>query len=116
MASRFLFDGASGSECARIAAAFKQAGLPVEQVGSRTFWQYPSHHSGQSYGTPVRLGKFELNFISIYYDGKGVWLDLAGAKCIESNWDAQEMWNLLRYRVREGSSNLTTGLPGPYKR
>jgi hypothetical protein len=90
---RLVADGTNRNHAQAVADGFQSAGLQLVQCGSRSLWEYPSGGSGQ--GTPVDVGRFRFTYVSVYWDGVGVHVSMAGPSLPNTSWGCSELLGAL---------------------
>jgi len=101
--TKVIYEGASGHAAEQLAKAL---GPDLVQVGSRRLWEYPK--GGHSGGSPRLFGGVSLSFVSVYYDGAGVFLSMAGAGAPTSRDAMSAMTQSLGINVRCDSVEMVS--------
>ncbi|MEM9189087.1 MAG: hypothetical protein AAGF12_07915 [Myxococcota bacterium] len=99
--TKILFDNASRTFAEHLAECL-ETHVPLAQVGTRGLWEYPGENRHE--GDPVNVGNFSFTHITVYHDGRGVFLYLGGPNVPRDRYSMGALRDTLGYQTPSRAS------------
>ena len=82
--------------------------LKLTPTGDRTLWCYPAR--GLQKAKPLPFGTALLEYVVVQWDGRYVWLSMAGPRVPSNSIDLNKFLDSLGVKVR-GQAEITSNFP-----